>query len=116
MPASGDAAEKESKLRVTPGSTSEAVVNGMSSVPQNAVSAAAAAPLNVLWPEMYSGKFGVTSSGVHVASLTVPGLPSLSAFGMAVTGRQKLKAYLQSHATMPASASAMFNSANSRAF
>ena len=39
-----------------------------------------------------------------------------SAKAIAVTGRQKLKVYLASHAQMAASAMAMFNKANNLAF
>src|ERR1044071_633583 len=116
MPASCAACEKELKVRGVPGMSSDVVVNEMSSEPNTTPSTAAAAPLKVLWPEMYSGKFGVTRNGVHVGSLTVSGLPPISALGMAVIGRQKLKAYLQSQAMIAASASAMFKRANRRAF
>src|SRR5437870_2371463 len=102
MPASSAAWENELKLRVTPGRSSESVVKGVLSEPKKAASTTAAAPLKVLWPEMYSGNGGVTSSGVQVESLTVSGLPSVSALRMAVMGRQKSKAYLQSQAMMPA--------------
>jgi hypothetical protein len=56
--------------------------------PNVAESTAAAAALKVLWPEMYSGKFGVTSSGVQFGSAWTLGLPVEAAAGMAVTGRQ----------------------------
>src|SRR5258706_14717311 len=107
MPASSAALEKEAKLRETPGSPSEVATNARLSVPKNDPSTTAAAPLNVLWPETHSGNGGVTSSGSHVVSATVPGLPSVSAARIAVTGRQKLKTYLHSQAAMPASAMAM---------
>src|SRR5437667_5967919 len=116
MPASSAASENELKLRDTPGRSSELVAKGMLSEPKKAASTVAAAPLNVLWPEVYSGKGGVTSSGVQVGSLVVSGLPSISALRMAVMGRQKLNVYLQSQAMIAASASAMFNNANNRAF
>src|SRR3954468_13431640 len=69
--------------------------------PKNAVRRVAAAALKVLCPEMYAGNGGVTRSGVQVGSATVGGLPSRSAWRIAVTGRQRLKAYLQSQATIP---------------
>src|SRR5437899_1747616 len=52
----------------------------------------------------------------QVWSGSVSGLPSVSALRMAVTGRQKSKAYLASQAQMAASAMARFNNANKRAF
>ena len=49
----------------------------------------AAAPLRLEWPEGYSGWAGVIRSGVQLGSAVVSGLPSVSASGIAVTGRQK---------------------------
>ena len=43
-------------------------------------------------------------------------MPSVPASGMAVNGRQNLYRNLASQTAMPASAIAMFNKANSRAF
>ena len=37
----------------------------------------------------YSGWFGVVRSGDHVASMSVAGLPSVSAARIAVTGRHR---------------------------
>jgi len=57
--------------------------------PKILASTTAAAPLTVEWPDGYSGWFGVAKSGIHDGSGLVPGLPSVSARGIAVTGRQK---------------------------
>src|SRR4051812_28001835 len=116
MPASLAAALNEGNARVTPGKSSDVVVNGMSSEPKNSASTAAAAPLKVLCPETHSGNGGVTSKGVHEPSATVSGFPSVSALRMAVIGRQKLYRYLQSQATIPASARAKLSNAKRRAF
>src|SRR5262249_51268479 len=90
------ASEKLSNPCVTPpGRLSVVSEKRMSSVRKKAASTAAAA-LWPLWPEMYEGWFGVTSSGVQVESARVAALPSLSAARMAVTGRQKLYVYLAS--------------------
>ena len=59
-------------------------------VPKNTLRTVAAAPLKVLWPEMYSGKGGVTSSGVQAGSGFVAEFPSRAAAWIAVIGRQKL--------------------------
>src|SRR5438128_437085 len=45
--------------------------------PKNASSTTAAAPLNVLWPETYSGKGGVVKNGIQVGSATTAGLTPL---------------------------------------
>jgi hypothetical protein len=50
---------------------------------------AAAAPLKVEWPDVYSGNGGVTISGRQFGSATVSGLPSRSPRLIAVTGRQR---------------------------
>src|SRR5687767_11579203 len=116
IPASSAASEKDEKLRATPGRSSEKVVNATSSRPKNAARTVAPAALNVLCPEVYSGNGGVASSGVHPASFAVSSRESRSPLRIAVIGRQKWNAYLQSHERIAASASAMFRSANSRAF
>src|SRR5687767_9904008 len=116
MPASRAACENDEKLREIPGRSSEKVVKATSSLPKNAARTAAPAELNVLWPEVYSGKGGVARSGVHPASFSVSVRASRSPFRIAVIGRQKWKVYLQSHDTIAASASAMFRSAKRRAF
>src|SRR5262245_10829122 len=85
------AAEKLSNQCVTPpGRLSVVSEKLMASVRKKAASTAAAAALWPLWPEMYDGWFGVTSSGVQVESGTVSELSSVSAARIAVTGRQKL--------------------------
>src|SRR5438067_3267826 len=89
-------AEKLANDRVTPGRPSELKVKGMASVPKKAASTAADAPLTPLWPELYDGWAGVTRNGAQAVSAVVPGLPSVSAARMAVTGRQKLYLYLAS--------------------
>src|SRR5256885_14351596 len=106
MPLSLAAALSLLKVRKTPGVPSESIVKEMSSVPKNVSITREAAPLNVLCPDVYSGKLGVTSIDVQVASFSVASLPSRSALRMAVTGRQKFSVYLQSQQRMPASASA----------
>src|SRR2546425_5547217 len=110
IPASCAAALKEEKLRTTPGISSDSVVKGMSP-PKRAASTAAAAPLKVLCPDVYSGNGGVTSSGVQPASFSVSTGGSRSPLRIAVTGRQNSNLYLQSQEMIAASASAMFKSA-----
>src|SRR5262245_35941575 len=91
------ASEKLSNECVTPpGRLSVVSEKPTASVPKKAASTAAAAALWPLWPEIYEGWFGVTSSGVQVESGRVSGLPSVSAARIAVTGRQKLYSYLAS--------------------
>src|SRR5437762_2113747 len=85
---SSRAAEKLEKDRTTPSITSESVLKEVP-LPKMLASTVAAAPLTVEWPEGYSGKAGVVSSGVQLGSAVVSGLPSVSASGIAVTGRQK---------------------------
>jgi hypothetical protein len=63
IPISSAAPEKLSNYRVTPGRASQPTVNVTSSVPKKRGSTAKAAPLNVLWPEGYSGWGGVVRSG-----------------------------------------------------
>ena len=115
IPTSAAASEKEWKLRENPCMASDVVENATSSEPKNAASTAAAL-LKVLWPDVYSGKGGVSSSGVQFASFSVTGFLSSSAFWIAVMGRQKLQANLQSQQRMAASASAMLSRAKRRAF
>src|SRR5947209_8246269 len=114
MPASSAAWSKLVKLRVIPGSASDGALKAKF-WPKNEVKTASAAPLQVLWPEMYSGKFGVTSRGVQDASGVVPGLPKPVSSWMAWIGRQVSKVYLTFQAAMTASPMAMFNSASSLA-
>ncbi len=47
------------------------------------------APAMQLCPDGYSGWFGLGASGVQLASAPVAGLPSASAWGIAVRGRQR---------------------------
>src|SRR5580765_2589722 len=75
----------------------------------------AMAPLTVVCPETYSGKFGVATRGVQPGSASVARLSSSSARWIAVTGRQKLKAYFASQHAIRASAPATFMSAKARA-
>src|SRR5947209_16260388 len=65
---------------------------------KNEVSTVLAAALNVLCPDTYSGNGGVTISGCQVGSGVVAALPSVSAWGMASMGRQKVYVYLASQA------------------
>src|SRR5881275_2828216 len=114
-PASCAAAQKPSKERRWPGVPSDVVVKRTPSVPQKSPSAAAAAPLKVLWPEVYEGNGGVVSSGRQFGSRSVSGLPSRSASRIAVIGRQRSYLNLHSQQQTPASARQTLSSANSRA-
>src|SRR5947208_2393668 len=89
IPASAAASLKRWNERRTPGSASEVVVKLTSSVPKNFASAAAAAPLKVLCPEVYVGNGGVGKSGFHAGSAASFGFFSAVASWIAVTGRQK---------------------------
>ena len=64
IPASAAASEKEWKLRENPCMASEVVEKATSSEPKKAARTVAAVLLKVLWPEVYSGNGGVSSSGV----------------------------------------------------
>src|SRR4051812_20009512 len=96
LPASSAAAQKRGNVRVTPGRVSDVLWKRTSSVPKKRASAVAAAPLKVLWPELYEGNGGVVSSGVQSRSGVVAALTSGSASRIPYTGRQKLYRYLQS--------------------
>src|SRR5438552_2444526 len=88
----------------------------MWSVPRNEVSTVATAPALVHpWALGYSGWLGVAISGAQVGSARVTGLPSVSPAGMAVTGRQKLYAYLAAKHVIMASVPAMALMASSSA-
>src|SRR5262245_30432962 len=115
MPASAAASLKRLKERTTPGSASDVVVKSISSVPKNLASAAAAAPLKVLWPDVYDGNGGVFRSGIHWGSAVSFSFFNSPALRMAVTGRQKSHLNLHSQQQIAASASATFRSAKSRA-
>jgi len=58
------------------------------SVPKNDFRTAAAAPFWHMCAAGYSGWFGVGTTGVQVASAVVAALPSVSASGIALCGRQ----------------------------
>src|SRR5262245_30774092 len=115
MPASPAAALKLSKRRVTPGIASEVDSNVILSLPKNEASAAAAAPLKVLWPEVYDGKGGVLSSDSQFGSAASDSFFNAPAARIAVTGRQKSILNLQSQHAMAASAKATLSMASSRA-
>src|SRR5262245_52549347 len=114
-PASAAAAEKLVKERRMPGTPSEVVSNATWSVAKKLRRAVAAAPLKVLWPDVYEGNGGVGSNGSQSGSGAVSGLPSRSAWRMAVTGRQNSSANLMIQQTRPASARLRLSSANKRA-
>src|SRR4030095_6664669 len=90
-------------VNATPGSSSKSSLRTV-----------AIALLSVACPDGYSGWCGVAASGVQPGSASVAGLPSSSARWMAVTGRQKLNAYLASQHAIAASAPGMFMIAQSR--
>src|SRR5215218_8717596 len=115
MPASLAASLNRANDRVTPGRLSDLVVNRTRSVAKNSARTAAAAPLNELWPLVYDGNGGVSSSGVQSGSATRAGVFNLSASRIAVTGRQTSKRNLQSQQAMATSAIATLSMANSRA-
>src|ERR1700730_12879536 len=56
--------------------------------PKKAARTVEAAPLKVLWPEMYSGKLGVVKKGCQVGSAVTRGLPAPDGSWMTVIGRQ----------------------------
>src|SRR5439155_24805793 len=80
------------------------------------VRATVAALLTQAWADGYSGWSGVGRKGVQAGSASVASLPSVSARGMAVTGRQNRYVYLLSQQAMVASTMARFSRAKSRAF
>src|SRR5438552_9697252 len=112
-PASWAAAQKPSKERRWPGAPSDVVLKRTASVPKKSARAAAAAPLKVLWPEVYEGNGGVVSSGRQSGWRSVSGLPPRSASRTAVIGRQKSYLNLHSQQQTPASARQTLSSANS---
>src|SRR5436190_19613955 len=93
----------------------------MSSVPKNDWNACIVALAYAVWPDGWSGYGGVinaagiapaieagsdgSKSGVQPAASVVSGLPSVSAFLIAVIGRQNRQWYLSFQALMIASAS-----------
>src|SRR5213592_1688158 len=83
-------AENRAKLRVV----CELLLNALNailSVPKNAWSVLTMAPDTHRWPDGCSGKGGVASNGVQVGSALVAGLPSVSAWRIALIGRQKVQ-------------------------
>ena len=86
------------------------------SLPTMLVRTSAAALLTQAWADGYSGWSGVGRKGVQAGSASVASLPSVSARGMAVTGRQNRYVYLLSQQAMVASTMARFSRANRRAF
>src|SRR5947209_7935330 len=102
MPASWAAAPKPSNSRTTPGSPSESEPKRTPSPPKNSASAAAAAPLKVLCPDVYDGNGGVGNSGSQSGSGASAGSCSEPADRTAVTGRQTSKRYLHSQQAMAA--------------
>src|SRR5947208_13608303 len=102
----------------------------MSSVPKNDWNACIVALAYAVWPDGWSGYGGVTNagpappieagsdgskSGVQPAAFVVSGLPSVSAFLIAVIGRQNRQWYLSFQVLMIASAAFRSIIANSRA-
>ena len=73
----------------------------------------AAAELKVEWPDAYSGKAGVTSSGVQLSADVAAELTEFAS-GMAWIGRQDPYVYFTSQSAIAASASAVFRMANIR--
>jgi hypothetical protein len=80
------ACEKLVKLLVVPELRLKAL-NSILSVPKKLYSAPTIAPLPVVCPAGYSGKPGVSISGVQSGSGLVAGLPSYAASRIAVIGR-----------------------------
>src|SRR5712692_9130264 len=85
-------------------------------LPKKLVRTLAAVLLTQAWADGYSGWSGVGRKGVQAGSASVASLPSVSARGMAVTGRQNRYVYLLSQQAMLASTMARFSRANSRTF
>src|ERR1700751_630999 len=95
-PASWAASRKLSNDQVTPGSAGEVTENDSWS-PKNLASTSAPAALIVLCAPGYEGSAGVLpASGSQFGSATVAGVPSVSARGIAVTGRQSWYVYFAS--------------------
>src|SRR4029453_17413388 len=107
------APQKRGEERPTPGSLLLVVLKPAFG-PKNCVSTSAAAELEPLWAERYSGWLGVLPrKGVQVGSGSVSGLPSSYCVGpsfsrMAWMGRQKLNRYLVSKTTTYPSERAIF--------
>src|SRR5512132_3621976 len=84
------ASENRSKLRVELEKLLD-VLNAILSVPKKSWSVSTTAPLMHVCPDGCSGNGGVVNSGVHVWSARVAGFPSLSAWRIAVIGRQEFQ-------------------------
>src|SRR5262245_34824623 len=108
-PASSAAARNPLQRR-WPASPSGPIQNAIASSLKYPARTAAAAPLNVLWPDVYVGNGGVVSSDVHFVFGTVASLASRSAWWMAVIGRHSRKRNLQSQQQTPASVRARLSS------
>src|SRR5262245_28483421 len=67
------------------------VPNAIWSVPKKPWSVFTTAPLMHVCPDGCSGNGGVVNSGVQFGSARVAGFPSLSAWRIAVIGRQKFQ-------------------------
>src|SRR3954469_20102096 len=93
--ASSAASVKLWNERSTPGTALEVAVKEKS-LPYMERSTIAAAALTVPCAPGYDGSGAVAESGVQVGSATVSGLPSASAFLIAVTGRHRAYAYFAS--------------------
>jgi len=106
-----------SKRRVTPGAVGLVMlIVDTRPVPNSASSTAPTAAALTQCAHGYSGCIGVSTSGNHAGSWAVASLPSMSPLRMAVTGRQKLCAYLPSNTATNASDAAMLTRAKRRAF
>src|SRR5260221_6222651 len=106
-----------SQRRVTPGAVGLVISIGPTRpTPNSGSSTAATAPALMQCAHGYSGCIGVSTNGTQLGSGAVASLPSLSPLRIAVTGRQKLKAYLASNTATKASVAAMLTSAKSLAF
>src|SRR5215813_14677612 len=102
-------------LRVTPGAVALVMETSGMSLPNRLCRTTAAAADVMQWAHGYSGCIGVSPSGTHDASRGVAALPVVSALRIAVSGRQKLYAYLASITAMMASLPAMATRASRRA-
>src|SRR5215469_9088139 len=101
-------------MRVTLGIASEVTLKLVSS-PKVADKIRVAAPLTQECADGYSGKGGVTISGVQAGSGAVASLPSVSPSWIALTGRHESYSYLASQQPMIASAIPKLTSASSLA-
>src|SRR5256885_2950980 len=80
---------------------------GTAVLPSSAMRTAPIAPDDTQWAHGYSGCIGVLMKGVHPASATIALFPLIWPLRMAVTGRQKLYAYLASNTAINASSTAI---------